>query len=110
MSGKASKQSARNQTIERGLRDSQGNAEFLTKVWPPGGPAPRLLGTKGRLTLAFVAALLLGFNLYFPALSGPFVFDDFTLPYHRTLSDAPLSSWLGMAGVRPLLIITYWLN
>jgi hypothetical protein len=30
------------------------------------------------VTIVFFAALFLGFNLYSPALSGPFVFDDFT--------------------------------
>jgi hypothetical protein len=66
--------------------------------------------TKGLLAAVFIAALALAFNLYFPALSGPFVFDDFTLPYQRAISDAPLSAWLSMAGVRPLLMITYWVN
>src|SRR5437588_623345 len=58
----------------------------------------------------FAAALLLGFNVYFPALSGWFVFDDFTLPYQRGVVDEPLSAWLATAGVRPFLIFTYWIN
>ena len=66
---------------------------------------PKLL-----LIIVFIAALVLGFNVYFPSLSGPFVFDDFTLPYQRTIAEEPLSAWISAAGVRPFLISTYWLN
>jgi tetratricopeptide (TPR) repeat protein len=62
------------------------------------------------VTIVFFAALFLGFNLYSPALSGPFVFDDFTLPYQRTVADQSLSAWLTVAGVRPFLMFTYWIN
>jgi hypothetical protein len=62
------------------------------------------------VTIVFLAALFLGFNIYSPALSGPFVFDDFTLPYQRTVADQSLSAWLTVAGVRPFLMFTYWIN
>ncbi len=51
------------------------------------------------------AALCAAFIVYAPGLNGAFVFDDITLPFatpHRALRD-----WLG---VRPLLMISYWLN
>ena len=65
---------------------------------------------RGLLGIVFIAALLLGFYLYLPALSGPFVFDDFTLPYQRTIAEESLSTWITIAGVRPFLIFTYWVN
>ena len=71
---------------------------------------PGKLVSRGLLSLVFIAALLLGFYLYLPALSGPFVFDDFTLPYQRTIAEESLSTWITIAGVRPFLIFTYWVN
>jgi Tfp pilus assembly protein PilF len=46
--------------------------------------------------------------LYSPAFRGQFVFDDAGLPFHRTMRVQPLSTWV--AGVRPVLMTTYWLN
>jgi protein O-mannosyl-transferase len=46
--------------------------------------------------------------LYRPALHGPFLFDDLSLPFSLTLGEAPLSVWL--SGVRPVLMLSYWLN
>lgn len=79
------------------------NATSEPKVGRDSVPARLLL-------IVFIAALLLGFNLYFPSLSGPFVFDDFTLPYQRTIAEEPLSAWISAAGVRPFLMFTYWVN
>src|SRR5215831_6426083 len=102
------KRFARDMPLEGAPR--AGAIEFPTKVGSDTPvTAPRWPG-RTYLAAIFVAALLVAFNLYYPALSGPFVFDDFTLPYKRTVSAAPLSSWLEMAGVRPVLILTYWLN
>jgi len=51
-----------------------------------------------------VAAII----LYQPALHGPFLFDDLSLPFQLTLGESPLSIWL--SGVRPVLMFSYWLN
>jgi hypothetical protein len=48
--------------------------------------------------------------LYSPALSGQFIFDDSGLPFSKATRHAPLPGWISSAGVRPLLIISYWLN
>jgi tetratricopeptide (TPR) repeat protein len=58
--------------------------------------------------LSFLALLILGFEVYGPALNGEFLFDDHYLPFLMPeLQSAPLRAWLG---VRPLLMLTYWLN
>jgi hypothetical protein len=55
-----------------------------------------------------LAALAVGLWLYWPALHGPFLFDDFGLPFKLTARVEPLSSWV--SGVRPVLMFSYWLN
>ncbi len=57
--------------------------------------------------LGILIAFVVGLDLYFPALNGPFVFDDFSLPYHTGIS-REIIVWL--SGVRPVLMLTYWLN
>src|SRR5271170_1387502 len=57
------------------------------------------------LAIAFIAA----FEVYWPALHGPFLLDDTHLPY--MLPDAaniPLMGWLRQ--MRPLLMFSFWLN
>ncbi len=54
------------------------------------------------------AALLLLVWAYSPALHGPFLFDDTTLPFALPSFSAPLSQWI--RGVRPVLMFTYWIN
>ncbi|MBI2686574.1 MAG: tetratricopeptide repeat protein [Acidobacteria bacterium] len=54
----------------------------------------------------FAFALL---EIYQPALSGPFLFDDVYLPFMvPNFAQNPLRDWV--AGVRPTLHVTYWLN
>lgn len=68
-------------------------------------PAPRWLLRAAGLLLA---ALLLGFGVYQPALDGPFVLDDLYLHFGRTDADQiGLSAW--MAG-RPLAGLSYYAN
>src|SRR5437764_1214142 len=57
-----------------------------------------------------VAALLyLAFVTYGPALRGPFVYDDFNLPFYNPLFRTEnFMLWVG--SVRPLLMLSYWLN
>src|SRR3954447_18208720 len=58
--------------------------------------------------LSFLIVLIVGFEVYSPALNGEFLFDDHYLPFLMPeLQSAPLRAWLG---VRPLLMLTYWLN
>jgi protein O-mannosyl-transferase len=71
-------------------------------------------GTSDAVTMGFLGAFLLStlviaLNVYYPAIPGPFVFDDFTLPYQRVAAE-PLSEWIISSGVRPLLMFTYWVN
>ena len=57
------------------------------------------------LLIAFVAV----FVVFGPALNGPFLLDDTYLPYVQpAFANAPVSAWI--AGTRPLLMFSYWLN
>jgi tetratricopeptide (TPR) repeat protein len=54
-------------------------------------------------------ALVLAFTLYGPALDGPFLFDDLGLPFYSpSFAQQPLLGWI--TGVRPLLMLSYWVN
>ena len=56
----------------------------------------------------FLCFLYVAFEVYAPALNGEFLFDDEYLPFSKPeLQTAPLRLWLG---VRPFLMISYWLN
>ncbi len=56
----------------------------------------------------FVAFLVL-FEIYSPAINGPFLLDDSYLPYMLPgYASAPLMNWV--RGMRPLLMFSYWLN
>lgn len=58
----------------------------------------------GLLVLAFAL-----FEIYGPALDGPFLFDDRYLPFLMPgFADNPLRAWV--VGVRPMLMVTYWMN
>src|SRR6185503_10304033 len=59
--------------------------------------------------LGFVIALALAFEVYGPSLNGPFLFDDQYLPF--SVSTFPVNSlYAWIAGVRPLLMMSYWVN
>jgi tetratricopeptide (TPR) repeat protein len=57
---------------------------------------------------AGAVALYVAFQVYGPALHGPFVFDDTDLPYH--LPNFPLSLPAWIYGVRPVLMFSYWID
>jgi protein O-mannosyl-transferase len=71
-------------------------------------PAPFQIPAWAYVTGATVLALIAAFLIYGPSLGGAFTFDDEYLPFLRAeLQQAPLRAWLG---VRPFLMVTYWLN
>jgi tetratricopeptide (TPR) repeat protein len=71
--------------------------------------APQKPGTQWWIYGAAAAvALYLAFQVYAPALSGPFVFDDTYQPYHTPDFPNALHFWI--RGVRPLLMFSYWIN
>jgi tetratricopeptide (TPR) repeat protein len=73
---------------------------------PAAAPKP---GVRWWIYAAIVAAAsYVAFQVYAPALTGPFVFDDTFQPYHSPGFTNALSVWLN--GVRPLLMFSYWLN
>ena len=56
-----------------------------------------------------LAALLVAFKVYGPALNGAFVFDDRYLAFFNpAVQHQPLWGWL--QGVRPLLMFSFWMN
>jgi tetratricopeptide (TPR) repeat protein len=58
---------------------------------------------------AAAAALFVVFEIYSPALPGPFVLDDRYLPFaNPRIEGAPLMAWI--AGLRPVLMFSYWIN
>ncbi len=63
-----------------------------------------------RTPLAVLGLLFVLFQVYGPALNGPFVFDDRYLPFAvpGLAEKASLLEWV--RGNRPLLMLTYWLN
>ena len=69
------------------------------------------MGADGGLTLwvyllSFAAVLYALFEVYGPALHGPFVFDDLYLPYADPhAASIPLRRWVG---IRPVLGLSFW--
>src|SRR5579885_2404752 len=56
-----------------------------------------------------VGAIAIAGVVYYPALDGPFIFDDFHLPFSNPDANSqPLGFWFG--GVRPVLMASYWIN
>ena len=59
--------------------------------------------------VALLAAIVALWEVYGPALHGPWFLDDESLPYRLPqLADAPFKTWI--AGVRPVLMASFWLN
>ncbi|MBV9771589.1 MAG: hypothetical protein JOZ32_18605, partial [Bryobacterales bacterium] len=58
---------------------------------------------------SLVIALFAAFEVYWPAIHGPFLLDDTHLTYmFPNASDLPFSVWIRQ--IRPLLMFTFWLN
>jgi tetratricopeptide (TPR) repeat protein len=58
---------------------------------------------------AALAALFVAFEAYGPSVDGPFVFDDRYLPFFSPSVQA-LTVFGWMKGVRPLLMLSYWVD
>src|SRR5581483_2745530 len=72
--------------------------------------APAASGRKAWLYLvgAFLAVFV-AFEIYQPAIRGPFLYDDRYLPFFAPeFASAPLKNWI--AGVRPALMLSYGAN
>ena len=70
-------------------------------------PEPKRVWWPYAVTIVF--ALFAVFEVYGPALNGPFLLDDTYLPYQRPeFVAAPLRAWI--SGVRPMLMFSFWLN
>ncbi len=79
-------------------------AKSFTKPMPAAAP-----GTPAwRIWAAAAAALVVVLWVYSPALHGPFLFDDTTLPFALPQFRSPLGAWV--RGNRPILMFTYWIN
>src|SRR6202021_3193183 len=87
----------------KGLKRTTKRTEL--DVAPPRWPSISL-GTALLCLCAFAVVLF----LYSPALSGQFTFDDSDLPFCKATRHAPLLDWISSTGVRPILIVSYWLN
>lgn len=59
--------------------------------------------------VGLLVALFVVFEVYWPAINGQFLLDDTYLPYMLPdYAGAPLIGWI--KGLRPLLMLSYWLN
>jgi tetratricopeptide (TPR) repeat protein len=59
--------------------------------------------------VGLLVALLVVFDVYWPAMNGQFLLDDTYLPYmNPSFAGASLYAWI--KGLRPLLMFSYWLN
>ena len=57
---------------------------------------------------AIAGFLLVVFQVYGPALHGPFLFDDIYLP--MSVPNPPVAWYEWMSGVRPMLALSFWAN
>lgn len=93
----------------RGAGGRKGRAKGTARAPEKAAAAPQKPGTRWWIYAAAGAvALYLAFQVYAPALSGPFVFDDTFQPYHTPDFPNALHFWI--RGVRPLLMFSYWIN
>lgn len=78
---------------------------------PPQALSPPAAGGLGgwHYAVGGLLALLALFQVYEPALRGPFVFDDQYLPF-TTQEGAPWHFSDAIAGLRPLLMASFWVN
>ena len=77
---------------------------------PESAPAPVVAPATSpwRWCGAWLAALLVLFWVYGPAMHTGFLFDDNTQQFALPSASLPLAAWIGQ--VRPALMFTYWVN
>jgi protein O-mannosyl-transferase len=77
---------------------------------PPEAPAEsRTVKLLQFLGWGSIASLVLGVCAYGPALTGPFIFDDYALPFRNpAFRGESLLDWINT--VRPVLMSSYWMN
>jgi hypothetical protein len=74
---------------------------------PPQATTPLL--SRRHAAAGFFLSLGCAFFAYAPALNGPFVFDDFALPFRFAgFSSDSFAAWV--SSVRPVLMASYWVN
>src|SRR5262249_12172050 len=82
---------------------SKRSAAAAVAVTPP--VKPRLWPYAAALAVAFFAVM----QVYWAVMAGPFLLDDTYLPYMiPSFANLPFRAWV--SGVRPILMLTYWLN
>jgi tetratricopeptide (TPR) repeat protein len=98
--------------MKKSKRPRQGDPQPADRDAPPKG-APGRAAQRRKFVwwpwAAAVASLFLVFEIYGPALNGPFLLDDLYLRYaNPQIVGAPLRQWL--ADARPMLMASFWLN
>ncbi|HEX3879888.1 MAG TPA: hypothetical protein VHW24_23055, partial [Bryobacteraceae bacterium] len=76
------------------------------QVYPP----RRATRPWGVIALSCMALFTVILYLYWPALNGHFIFDDTAFPFCTPVRHSPLAKWISTVGVRPVLVVSYWLN
>src|SRR5579883_91042 len=71
----------------------------------PPGPRPAPVWV---YLLGCFAAVCVTMQAYSPSWNGPFLFDDDYLPFNTPNFPTDIRFWI--SGVRPLLMLTYWIN
>ncbi|HWB96963.1 MAG TPA: tetratricopeptide repeat protein [Bryobacteraceae bacterium] len=78
-------------------------AQVSSKTAPP----PARISVWAYIIGAFVV-FCVALQAYAPSWNGPFLFDDAYLPFYAPNFPPDLRVWV--SGVRPLLMLTYWIN
>ena len=73
-----------------------------------GGRRPALRFVLALCAWEFWWPIFAVFEIYWPAIHGPFLLDDSGLPYTAGGVDPALRAWVN--GLRPLLMLSFWLN
>jgi hypothetical protein len=85
------------------------NRTCQTSIEPAAGRLRTFSNARVKFGLIFTAAVLsLALLLYSPALGGPFIFDDLSLPLTLAQGQHSLAGWVSTS--RPILIFSYQLN
>lgn len=102
--------SDRQRKRNKGVASAAVNAGSPKRAPAGGAAALSAGGPRGwHLAAGAAFALLIVFAMYWPAVQGPFLFDDKYLPFtHPEYKELPLERWL--IGVRPTLMLSFWLN